>query len=374
MPIATSLDLLADTHEQQTKLSKIPLSNGTNRQESTIIPPVVPLKPRLRSKSTRTCRVIDFEQITNCSSMKQHTLTNFENEKWLAMASSNEYILVGGGCSSTLRLFDLQGNELRSIDIKTFAAFDLAWSNLLNCFLISGYDSLQTYNVEKDQLTQVDNLNLVNKKDTYFWSIACHKFVEEFQYKRKTKDVFHQTFFVFSSDLFVVLSDGLESVWRLSLPTFERTQTLSGSDIREDNTDDRISCIRTNGYSIGMTLRQQRTNQWRIDLFDYMTMTRTHRGLTIGYGIGGFNFTERCMLTALNDHQWLVVGGYKVQPNALTLLDDRTGEIKQIERQTNQQQEFISNLSSNEINKQHSINMIVMNNQTGQRQIHVLQV
>lgn len=181
MPIAMSFDLLADTHEQQKqiKLSKTPLSNGTNRQQSTVISPVVPMKPHLRSKSTRTSRSIEFEQITNCSSMKQHTLTNFENEKWLAMASSNEYILIGGGCSSTLRLFDLQGNELRSIDIKTFAAFDLAWSSVLNSFLIAGYDRLQTYNVEKDQLTQVDNLNLVNKKDTYFWSIACHKFVRE---------------------------------------------------------------------------------------------------------------------------------------------------------------------------------------------------
>lgn len=176
MPIAMAFDLLADAH-QQTKVSKSPLSNGTNRQQPGVLPPAVPVKPHLYSKSTRSNRQIDLEQLTNCSSKSQHTLTNFENEKWLALACSNEHILVGGGNSSALRLYDYQGKELRSIDIKTFAAFDLAWSSVLNSFLIAGYDRLQMYNVERDQLTQVENLDLINKKDTYFWSIACHKCV-----------------------------------------------------------------------------------------------------------------------------------------------------------------------------------------------------
>ena len=290
MPIAMSFDLLTNTHHQirsENKVSKSPLSNGTNRQpSSSILPPPVPMKPRLRSVLNRPTRQIDLEELNRCSSTKQYPLTNFENEKWLAIASSNEHILVGGGSSSSLRLFDFEGKELRLIDIKTFAAFDLAWSNTLNSFLIAGYDRLQLYNVEKDQLTQVENLDLMNKKDNYFWSITCH-----------------------STDLFIVLSDGLESIWRLSLPNFKRIQTLSGSEIRESDTDDRISCIRTNGYVIGMTLRQHKTYQWRVDLFDYVTMTRTHRGLSIGYGMGAFNFIERCMLAAIDDHQWLIIGG-----------------------------------------------------------------
>ena len=123
-----------------------------------------------------------------------------------------------------------------------------------------------------------------------------------------------------------------------------------------------------------MTLRQRTTYQWRVDLFDYVTMTRTHRGLTIGCGIGAFNFIERCMLAPVSDHQWLIIGGYKVKPNAITLMDDRTGEIKQIERQYNRQQEFISNISTSENSKQQQIiTMIIMDNKNGQRQMHVMQ-
>lgn len=123
-----------------------------------------------------------------------------------------------------------------------------------------------------------------------------------------------------------------------------------------------------------MTLRQRKTYQWRVDLFDYVTMTRTHRGLTIGYGIGAFNFIERCMLAPVDDHQWLIIGGYKVLPNALTLMDDRTGEIKQVERQSDGQEEFISNICTSENSKQQQIiSMIMMNNKNGQRQMHVVQ-
>ncbi|CAF4973434.1 unnamed protein product, partial [Rotaria sp. Silwood1] len=176
------------------------------------------------------------------------------------------------------------------------------------------------------------------------------------------------------NDIFIVLSDGLESVWRLSLPSFKRIQTLSGSEIRECNSDDRISCIRTNGYLIGMTLRQRTTYQWRVDLFDYVTMIRTHRGLTIGYGIGAFNFVERCMLAPVDDHQWLIIGGCEVTPNALTLMDDRTGEIKQVERQYDRQEEFITNICISENSKQQQIiSMIIIDNQSGQRQMHVMQ-
>jgi len=378
MPIAMNFDLLTNNNHQircehinecEIKLSKSPLSNGINRQLTTF-PPPVPIKPRLRSILNPRTRQIDLEQLSRCSLTRQFTLPNVENEKWLAIASSNEYVLVGGGSSSTLRLFDLQGKQIRLIDIKTFAAFDLAWSNVLNAFLIAGYDRLQIYNIEKDQLTQVENINLINKKDNYFWSIACHRLVHDLN----SIYILIISFVFFSNDLFIVLSDGLESIWRLSLPNFKRIQTLSGSEIRESNTDDRISCIRTNGHLIGMTLRQHNTNQWRVDLFDYITMIRTHRGLTIGYGIGAFNFIERCMLAPVDDHQWLIIGGYQVQPNALTLMDDRTGEIKQVERQNDRQQEFISNICTSENSKQQQIiTMIIMDNQNGQRQMHVVQ-
>jgi WD40 repeat protein len=185
MPIAMNFDLLSNNNHQvrcehltecetnlDIKLSKSILSNGTNRQTSTSF---VPIKPHLRSTLSRITRQIDLEQLSRCSLTRQFTLPNVENEKWLAVASSNEYVLVGGGSSSTLRLFDFQGKEIRMIDIKTFAAFDLAWSNVLNGFLIAGYDRLQIYNVETDQLTSVENLNLINRKDNYFWSITCHK-------------------------------------------------------------------------------------------------------------------------------------------------------------------------------------------------------
>jgi WD40 repeat protein len=191
MPIAMNFDLLTNNnhqdrcehlHEYETtleiKLSKSPLSNGTNRQVPSL-PPPPPVKPRLRP-IPRIPRQINLEELSRCSLTRQFTLPNVENEKWLALASSNEYVLVGGGNSSTLRLFDLQGKEIRQIDIKTFAAFDLAWSNVLNAFLIAGYDSLQMYNVEKDQITHIENIQLVNKKDNYFWSIACHGLVNSF--------------------------------------------------------------------------------------------------------------------------------------------------------------------------------------------------
>jgi hypothetical protein len=123
-----------------------------------------------------------------------------------------------------------------------------------------------------------------------------------------------------------------------------------------------------------MTLRQRNTNQWRVDLFDYVTMTRTHRGLTIGYSNGAFNFIERCMLAPVNDYQWLIIGGYQVKPNALTLMDGRTGEIKQIERQHDRQHELISNISTYENSKQQQImTMIIMDKQNGQFQMHVMQ-
>jgi len=122
-----------------------------------------------------------------------------------------------------------------------------------------------------------------------------------------------------------------------------------------------------------MTLRQHKTYQWRVDLFDYVTMIRTHRGLTIGYGIGAFNFIERCMLAPIDDHQWLIIGGYKVQPNALTLMDDRTGEIKQVERQNDRQQEYISNIYTSEYSQQQIITMIIMDNKNGQRQMNIVQ-
>ncbi|UJR27947.1 hypothetical protein I4U23_009206 [Adineta vaga] len=365
MPLAMNFDLLTNSkqhdrcehlHDYGTNLDKTipksPLSNGTNRQTTSLLsspPPPPPVKPRLRSTSNRVIRKIDLQQLNRCSQTCHFALPHVENEKWLAIASSNEYMLVGGGSSSTLRLFDFQGKEIRQINIKTFAAFDIAWSNSLKVFLIAGYDSLQMYNVEKDQLTSVEDINFSNKKDNYFWSIACH-----------------------NNDLFVVLSDGLESIWRLSLPTFERKQTLSGSEIRESDVDDRISCIRTNGHLIGMTFRQRTTYQWRVDLFDYVTMTRTHRGLTIGCGNGSFNFIERCMLTPVDDHQWLIIGGLEVKPNALTLMDDRTGEIKQVLRSTNRQEEFISNICTSENSKrQLIISMMIIDNKTDQRQIHI---
>lgn len=177
-----SNDLLQDRCEPlneceshlEIKLSKTPFSNGTNRPAtSVVIPPLV--KPRVRTMINRINRKIDLEQLSRCATKIQIGLPKVENEKWSALAVSNQYILVGGGSSSTLRLFDLKGNQLRLIDIKTFAAFDIAWSNVLNSFLIAGYDRLQMYNVENDQLTQIENINLINRKDNYFWSIACHK-------------------------------------------------------------------------------------------------------------------------------------------------------------------------------------------------------
>lgn len=189
MPLAMNFDLLTTkipsvrcehlTECQTTiemKFSKLPLSNGTNR--SLAPPPMpmpMPMKPRLRTPVNRIPRQFDFEQLNRASCTRQFPLPFVDEEKWLAVASNDEYVLVGGGSSSTLRLFDFQGKEIRLIHIKTFAAFDLAWSNVLNAFLIAGYDGLQTYHVEKNQLTQIENLNLVNKKDNYFWSIACHE-------------------------------------------------------------------------------------------------------------------------------------------------------------------------------------------------------
>jgi hypothetical protein len=193
MPIAMNFDLLSHRHHQdkcehitecdthlEIKSSKSPLSNGTNRP--CLLSPFPPaVKPRMRpltpAQSSRLTRKVHLEQLTRCSSTYQISLPADHNEKWLALASSTEHILVGGGNSSTLRLFDFQGKEIRVIDIKTFAAFDLAWSNVLNAFVIAGYDSLQTYHVDSNQLTPIEDFHLINKKDNYFWSIACHGYV-----------------------------------------------------------------------------------------------------------------------------------------------------------------------------------------------------
>lgn len=94
-----------------------------------------------------------------------------------------------------------------------------------------------------------------------------------------------------------------------------------------------------------MTIRQRFTNQWRVDLFNYHTMIRTHRGLTIGSDSGQMNNTGRCMLAPLNDHHWLVTSGYQIQPNTLTLMNDLTGDIKQIENSN----EVILNICTNQI-------------------------
>lgn len=194
MPIAMNFDLVnhlphqdkldCDPNPIELPPVKSPLSNGTNRPS--LPPPVPATKPRIRpivstttttttiSTPVRPSRKISLEQLTRCQSTCQISLPSVDNEKWLALASSPEYILVGGGNSSSLRLYDYQGKELRQINIDTFAAFDLAWSNSLNAFLIAGYDRLQTYHVETNQLTPVEQLDLANKKDNYFWSIACH--------------------------------------------------------------------------------------------------------------------------------------------------------------------------------------------------------
>ena len=169
-----------DTHETHLniKLSKSPLSNGTNRPSSAVLSaPPPPVKPRVRPTPVlaRTNRTVNLEQLSRCQSTRQFDLPNVADEKWLALAASNEHILVGGGSSSSLRLFDLQGNEVHLIDINTFAAFDVAWSSTLKAFLIAGYDRLQMYRVEKNELTEIDHLHQVNKKDNYFWSIACHE-------------------------------------------------------------------------------------------------------------------------------------------------------------------------------------------------------
>jgi hypothetical protein len=189
MPIAMNFNSLTNHYQDrceqftecssklEVKLTKSPLSNGTNRP-SRPPPPPTAVKPRLRPSITsppvRISRKINLEELSRCSSSRQFTLPDVENEKWLAMASSTEHILVGGGSSSTLRLFDFQGKELNVLDIKTFAAFDMAWSSVLNAFLIAGYERLQMYHVATNELTQVEDLEPMNKKDTYFWSIACH--------------------------------------------------------------------------------------------------------------------------------------------------------------------------------------------------------
>lgn len=124
-----------------------------------------------------------------------------------------------------------------------------------------------------------------------------------------------------------------------------------------------------------MTLRQHESYQWRVDLFDYVTMVRTHRGLTIGYGKGAFNFTERCMLAPMDDHQWLIIGGYQVEPNALTLMNDRTGEIKQIEQRTDRTGEYICNISTSEKSQQEQIiSMIIIDDENEQCQMRILEL
>ena len=126
-----------------------------------------------------------------------------------------------------------------------------------------------------------------------------------------------------------------------------------------------------------MTLRQRRTFQWRVDLFDYNTMSRTHRGLTMGCGVGAFNFLERSMLAPVDDHQWLIVGGYQMKPNALTLMDDRTGEIRQVERTQDREEEYFTNICTTDFSSEQQqgplmIIMMTSGQQTGQRQIHLV--
>lgn len=187
MPIAMNLNFIKDRtysdklenlNDMNFKLPKTPLSNGTNRPD--VVMNAKDLKSRLVSPSTinsssRLNRRINLEQLNRSQSKTKIDLTDEENHCWLALACSTDYILVGGGSSSRLHLYDYQGKLVRSVNINTFAAFDLAWSSVLNGFLIAGYDQLQLYNVETDELKQIEHLDLINKKDNYFWSICCHE-------------------------------------------------------------------------------------------------------------------------------------------------------------------------------------------------------
>ena len=81
------------------------------------------------------------------------------------------------------------------------------------------------------------------------------------------------------------------------------------------------------------------------------------------------------MLAPVDDHQWLIIGGYKVKPNVLTLMDDQTGEIKQVERPLNRKDEFFGNICTSDCSNQQKqiISMILMDANSGERQIHVVQ-
>ena len=81
------------------------------------------------------------------------------------------------------------------------------------------------------------------------------------------------------------------------------------------------------------------------------------------------------MLAPVDDHQWLIIGGYKVKSNVLTLMNDQTGEIKQVERPLNRKDEFFGNICTSDSSNQQKqiISMILMDANSGERQIHVVQ-
>lgn len=175
MPIATNhaqSERSEYTYEYTTTLeinfSRPRLATGPHRSASALL-----IKPRVYCISEPAKQGFDFHDIDQHS--HRFHLPHIGADGWLALAVSDEYILAGGGISSCVRLYDLQGNQRRRAEIRTCAVLDLAWSTALKAFLIASHDRLQMYHIENHRVLTVEQAIVSDNDDEYFSSIACHR-------------------------------------------------------------------------------------------------------------------------------------------------------------------------------------------------------
>jgi len=92
-----------------------------------------------------------------------------------------------------------------------------------------------------------------------------------------------------------------------SLPSFRTIQTYTRSQLLPTNSPSIIEiarCIRTNDYSIAMTIRNLTTYEWRVDIFNFH-MQRLFKGEILGYA--AYSNYWCCLLTSYRSSWWFVM-------------------------------------------------------------------
>lgn len=117
-----------------------------------------------------------------------------------------------------------------------------------------------------------------------------------------------------------------------SLPSFRIIQTYTRSEILPTDFESMIDiarCIRTNGYHIGMTIRNLTTYEWRVDIFNFH-MQRLFKGEILGQSI--YSDYWCCLLTSYQSNWWLIMNNTSEQ-ETLSLVDKQAQVRQQIQHE-----------------------------------------